>query len=160
MKRSDFDLAEFWEEHQTLIVLGGCITIAALNFAFGGSDALKQKFARDAQDNQAKDAQIRAESLFNEQGCVAQAISRKTRTNNFTSGDVAIDPASVNRSNPYGSPIVGSLVCSNDGSLYQADESGKLTLIGSSPKIRKFLTDKGFKAKSEQMRQTGINLLN
>ncbi|MFM7447331.1 MAG: hypothetical protein ACKO24_01880 [Leptolyngbyaceae cyanobacterium] len=146
------DLTEMLSEYKTLLLIGACGLVGAANLLTGGGQQLQAKFSQNAADSALNDRQFRAESLFQEQGCIAQAVSING-TSNFVVGDVAIDPVSITATNPQGSPINSGLICSSDGSLFTV-EDGKVTeLIGTSPKIRQFLVKEGFADEAKRMQR-------
>lgn len=150
----DFEeLMEQISEYKTWFLIGTCGIVGAANLLTGGGQQLQAKFAQNAADSAAKDAQFRAETLFQEQGCTAQAISSSSKISNFRLGDIALDPLSITQQNPQGSPINSGLVCSSDGSLFTV-ENGKVTgLIGTSPKIRHELVRQGFADEAKRMQR-------
>ena len=145
----DFDFAE----HKTSIIISGCIAVIAGSLATGGADRWQQSQAIKLVDTAGREAQVRAEAVFNELGCTAQAISQSTRTSNFAVGDVAVDPMSITTDNPSGSPIAGGYICSTDGSIFRVEAGTIAELIGTSPKIRDQLVAGGFAAEAQAMQQ-------
>ncbi len=145
----DFDFAE----HRTLLIMGACAAIIVASLATGGADRWQQQQATKQADQAGKAAQARAESIYQELGCTAQAISATTRTSNFTVGDVAVDPMSITTANPEGSPIAGGYVCSTDGSVFRVEAGVIAELIGTSPKIRDQLIAGGFAQEAQMMQQ-------
>lgn len=147
------DLLEQVSENKTYILISVCSLVIAGNFLFGGGDQLKQKFARDSQEATARDAQARAEAIYTEQSCIAQAISNRTRTSNFNKGDFVLDPLSITSSNPAGTAVNAGYVCSTDGSLFSVENGQIKELIGTSPKIRQDLVSKGFAVEAVKMQE-------
>jgi len=145
----EFDFAE----NKTAIIIGGCIAIIAASLATGGADRWQQTQVTRQVDQAGKEAQARAESIYQEQGCIAQAISGTTRTSNFAVGDTAVDPMSITTANPSGSPIAGGYVCSTDGSLFRVEAGTVAELVGTSPKIRDALVKGGFAQEAQAMQQ-------
>lgn len=145
----DFDFAE----HKTALIIGGCIAVIAASLATGGADRWNQSQATRQADQAGAQAQARAEAIYAELGCTAQAISQSTRTSNFAVGDTAIDPMSITTANPSGSPIAGGYVCSTDGSVFRVENGTIAELIGTSPKIRDALVTGGFAAEAQAMQQ-------
>jgi hypothetical protein len=145
----DFDFAE----HKTPLIIGGCIAVIAASLATGGADRWQETQATRQADQAGAQAQARAESIYQEQGCIAQAISGSTRTSNFAVGDTAVDPMSITTANPGGSPIAGGYVCSTDGSIFRVEAGVIAELIGTSPKIRDALIAGGFAAEAQMMQQ-------
>ena len=145
----DFDFAE----NRTALVIAGCAAVIAASLATGGADRWQQTQAIKLADDAGKAAQARAEAVFNELGCTAQALSQKTRTTNFTVGDIAIDPMSITTANPEGSPIAGGYICSTDGSVFRVEAGTIAELIGTSPKIRDALVTGGFAQEAQAMQQ-------
>lgn len=147
------DLSELIQEYKTGLIICGLGVVAAANLLTGGGQQLQSKFAQNAADSAAKDRQARAEALYQEQKCVAQAISADSGTSNFTVGDTPIDPVSITSQNPAGTPINSGLLCSSDGSLF-AVENGKIVeLIGTSPLIRAELIRQGFAQEARKMQR-------
>jgi hypothetical protein len=149
MRTLDFDFAE----HRTAIIIGTCIAVIAASLATGGADRWQQTQATRQADQAGKAAQARAEAIYAELGCTAQAISGSTRTSNFTVGDTAVDPMSITTANPSGSPIAGGYVCSTDGSIFRVEAGMIAELIGTSPKIRDALVKGGFAQEAQMMQQ-------
>jgi hypothetical protein len=145
----DFDFAE----HKTPLIIGGCIAIIAASLATGGADRWQETQATRQADQAGKAAQSRAEAIYAELGCTAQAISQSTRTSNFTIGDLAVDPMSITTANPSGSPIAGGYICSTDGSVFRVEAGTIAELIGNSPKIRDALIAGGFAQEAQAMQQ-------
>ena len=145
----DFDFAE----HRTALVIGGCAAVIATSLATGGADRWQQTQATRQADQAGKAAQARAESIFTDLGCTAQALSQNTRTSNFAVGDTAVDPMSITTDNPSGSPIAGGYVCSTDGSVFRVEAGTIAELIGTSPKVRDALVKGGFAAEAQAMQQ-------
>jgi hypothetical protein len=145
----DFDFAE----NKTAIIISGCIAIIAASLATGGADRWQETQATRQADQAGKAAQSRAEAIYAELGCTAQAISGSTRTSNFTIGDLAVDPMSITTANPSGSPIAGGYICSTDGSIFRVEAGTIAELIGTSPKIRDALIAGGFAAEAQMMQQ-------
>ena len=145
----DFDFAE----HKTTVIIGTCAAIIAGSLATGGGDRWQTQQATKLADQAGAQAQSRAEAVFNELGCTAQALSQKTRTTNFTVGDIAIDPMSITTANPEGSPIAGGYICSTDGSVFRVEAGTIAELIGTSPKIRDALVTGGFAQEAQMMQQ-------
>ena len=145
----DFDFAE----HRTALIIGGCIAVIAASLATGGAERWNQSQATKLADQAGAQAQSRAEAIYAELGCTAQAISQSTRTSNFAVGDVAVDPMSITTDNPSGSPIAGGYVCSTDGSVFRVEAGTIAELIGTSPKIRDALVTDGFAAEAQAMQQ-------
>ena len=145
----DFDFAE----HRTALIIGGCIAVIAASLATGGANRWNQSQAIKLADTAAREAQGRAEAIYAELGCTAQAISAATRTSNFAVGDIAIDPMSITTANPSGSPIAGGYICSTDGSVFRVENGTIAELIGTSPKIRDALVTGGFAAEAQAMQQ-------
>ena len=145
----DFDFAE----HKTSIIISGCIAIIAASLATGGADRWQQSQAIKLADDAGAQAQARAEAIYAELGCTAQAISQSTRTSNFAIGDIAVDPMSITTANPEGSPIAGGYVCSTDGSVFRVEAGVIAELIGTSPKIRDELVTGGFAQEAQMMQQ-------
>ena len=149
MTIQDFD----FQENKTALIIGGCIAIIAASLATGGADRWNQSQATKLADQAGAQAQSRAEAVFNELGCTAQAISQSTRTSNFAVGDTAVDPMSITTDNPEGSPIAGGYVCSTDGSVFRVENGTIAELIGTSPMIRDALVTGGFAAEAQMMQQ-------
>lgn len=154
MKRNSFDFDDItdWlgDNKLTLaiIALGG---FAALNlFAGGGWVQLQTKLDRDAGDGAAAENQARAERIFSEQGCSAQVLDAETKQANLRDKSYVIDPMSVTRQNPNGSPIGSGYVCSIDGSLFEV-KNGTAFLVGTSPNIRKELVARGIAIEVKKM---------
>lgn len=145
----DFDFAE----HRTAVIIGGCVAIIAASLATGGADRWNQAQSTKLADQAGAQAQARAEAVFNELGCTAQALSQKTRTSNFAVGDTAVDPMSITTDNPTGSPIAGGYICSTDGSIFRVEAGSIVELIGTSPRIRDELVKGGFAAEAQAMQQ-------
>jgi len=145
----DLDFAE----HKTLLIMGACTAIIVASLATGGADRWSQTQATKQADQAGKAAQVRAESIYQELGCTAQALSQSTRTSNFSVGDVAVDPMSITTANPEGSPIAGGYVCSTDGSVFRVEAGTIAELIGTSPKIRDALIAGGFAQEAQAMQQ-------
>ncbi len=145
----DFDFSE----NRTALIIGGCAAIIAGSLATGGAERWQQTQATRQADQAGKAAQARAESIFTDLGCTAQALSQNTRTSNFTVGDVAVDPMSITTDNPSGSPIAGGYVCSTDGSVFRVENGTIAELIGTSPKIRDQLIAGGFAQEAQMMQQ-------
>ena len=145
----DFDFAE----NRTPIIIAGCAAVIAASLATGGADRWQQSQAVKLADQAGAQAQARAEAIFNELGCTAQAINGNTRTSNFTVGDTAVDPMSITTANPEGSPIAGGYVCSTDGSVFRVENGTIAELIGTSPKIRDQLIAGGFAQEAQAMQQ-------
>jgi len=145
----DFDFAE----HRTALIIGGCIAVIAGSLATGGADRWNQTQAIKLADTAGREAQSRAEAIYAELGCTAQAISQSTRTSNFAIGDIAVDPMSITTANPEGSPIAGGYVCSTDGSVFRVEAGVIAELIGTSPKIRDELVTGGFAQEAQMMQQ-------
>ncbi len=146
------DIADFADEHKTWLIIGVCGLVIGANFALGGAAQLQGQMARQATDAAAKQAQQRAETLFFQQGCIAQAISQRTQTSNFVPGDIAIDPMSLTPENPSGTVINSGYLCSTDGSLFRTENGLVVELIGTSPEIRRYLVQKGFAAETLKVR--------
>ncbi len=106
----DFD----FQEHRTSVIIAGCAAVIAASLATGGADRWSQTQATRQADQLGREAQSRAESIYQELGCTAQAINGTTRTSNFAVGDVAVDPMSITTANPEGAPIAGGHGCSTD----------------------------------------------
>lgn len=147
------DVLEQISDNKTYILISLCSLVIAGNFLFGGGDQLKQKFAKDSQDATARDAQARAEAIYSEQGCIAQAVALSTKTSNFTPGEVALDPLSITPQNPAGTAINSGYICSTDGSLFSVENGIVKALIGTSPQIRNDLVRKGFATEAVRMQQ-------
>jgi hypothetical protein len=145
----DFDFAE----HKTVLIMGTCAVIIVASLTTGGAERWQQRQATRQADQAGKTAQLRAEAIYQELGCTAQALSQSTRTSNFTVGDVAVDPMSITTSNPQGSPIAGGYVCSTDGSVFRVEAGTVVELIGTSPKIRDALISGGFAQEAQAMQQ-------
>jgi hypothetical protein len=145
----DFDFTE----HRTAIIISGCIAIIAASLATGGAETWQTQQATKQADQAGAQAQARAEAIFTDQGCIAQAISGSTRTSNFAIGDVAVDPMSITTANPSGSPIAGGYICSTDGSVFRVEAGTIAELIGTSPKIRDALIAGGFAQEAQAMQQ-------
>jgi hypothetical protein len=145
----DFDLTE----HRTAIIIGGCAAVIAASLATGGADRWQETQATRQADQAGAQAQARAEAIYQDQGCIAQAISGSTRTSNFTIGDLAVDPMSITTANPQGSPIAGGYICSTDGSIFRVEAGVIAELIGTSPKIRDALIAGGFAQEAQMMQQ-------
>ena len=145
----DFDFAE----NKTSLIIGGCIAVIAASLATGGADRWQQTQSTRQADQAGKEAQARAEAIYQDQGCIAQAISGSTRTSNFAVGDTAVDPMSITTANPQGSPIAGGYVCSTDGSIFRVEAGMIAELIGTSPKIRDALIAGGFAQEAQAMQQ-------
>ena len=149
MSIRDFD----FQENKTALIIGGCIAIIAASLATGGADRWQQTQATKLADQAGAQAQSRAEAIYAELGCTAQAISQSTRTSNFAVGDVAVDPMSITTDNPSGSPIAGGYICSTDGSIFRVEAGTIAELIGTSPRIRDALVTGGFAAEAQAMQQ-------
>ena len=145
----DFDFAE----HKTPLIIGGCIAVIAASLATGGAETWQETQATKQADQAGAQAQARAEAIYQDQGCIAQAISQNTRTSNFAVGDTAVDPMSITTANPGGSPIAGGYVCSTDGSIFRVEAGVIAELIGTSPKIRDALIAGGFAQEAQAMQQ-------
>ena len=145
----DFDFAE----HRTSVIIGGCVAIIAASLATGGAERWNQTQATRQADQAGAQSQARAEAVFTELGCTAQAINGTTRTSNFAVGDTAVDPMSITTDNPSGSPIAGGYVCSTDGSVFRVEAGVIAELIGTSPMIRDALVSGGFAAEAQAMQQ-------
>ena len=145
----DFD----FQEHRTALIIGGCIAVIAASLATGGANRWNQSQAIKLADTAGREAQSRAEAIYAELGCTAQALSQKTRTTNFTVGDIAIDPMSITTANAEGSPIAGGYICSTDGSVFRVEAGVIAELIGTSPKIRDALVTGGFAQEAQMMQQ-------
>jgi hypothetical protein len=145
----DFDFAE----HKTPLIIGGCIAVIAASLATGGAETWQQTQSTRQADQAGAQAQARAEAIYQDQGCIAQAISQNTRTSNFAVGDVAVDPMSITTANPTGSPIAGGYICSTDGSIFRVETGAIVELIGTSPKIRDALIAGGFAQEAQMMQQ-------
>jgi hypothetical protein len=145
----DFDFAE----NKTAIIIGGCVAVIAASLATGGAETWQTQQATKQADQAGAQAQARAEAIYAEQGCIAQAISQNTRTSNFTIGDTAVDPMSITTANPTGSPIAGGYICSTDGSIFRVEAGMIAELIGTSPKVRDQLIAGGFAQQAQMMQQ-------
>ena len=145
----DFDFAE----NKTAIIISGCVAVIAASLATGGAETWQETQATKQADQAGKAAQARAEAIYQELGCTAQAISGSTRTSNFAVGDTAVDPMSITTANPGGSPIAGGYICSTDGSIFRVETGAIVELIGTSPKIRDALIAGGFAAEAQMMQQ-------
>ncbi len=145
----DFDFAE----HKTPLIIGGCIAVIAASLATGGAETWQTQQATKQADQAGAQAQARAESIYQELGCTAQAISATTRTSNFAIGDTAVDPMSITTANPGGSPIAGGYICSTDGSIFRVEAGAIVELVGTSPAIRDALIAGGFAAEAQMMQQ-------
>ncbi|MFM7325637.1 MAG: hypothetical protein ACKO4L_12055, partial [Nodosilinea sp.] len=145
----DFDFAE----HKTALIIGGCIAVIAGSLATGGADRWQTQQATKQADDAGAQAQSRAEAIYQDQGCTAQALSAATRTSNFAVGDTAIDPMSITTANPEGSPIAGGYICSTDGSVFRVEAGVIAELIGTSPRVRDALVKGGFAAEAQAMQQ-------
>ena len=145
----DFDFAE----HRTALIIGTCAAIIAASLATGGADRWQTQQATKQADDAGAQAQARAESIYQDLGCTAQAISQSTRTSNFAVGDTAVDPMSITTDNPEGSPIAGGYICSTDGSVFRVEAGTIAELIGTSPKIRDQLVTGGFAQEAQAMQQ-------
>jgi hypothetical protein len=145
----DFDFTE----HRTAIIISGCIAVIATSLATGGAETWQTQQATKQADQAGKATQARAESIYQELGCTAQAISGSTRTSNFTVGDTAVDPMSITTANPSGSPIAGGYICSTDGSIFRVEAGVVAELVGTSPKIRDALIAGGFAQQAQAMQQ-------
>jgi hypothetical protein len=145
----DFDFTE----HKTPLIIGGCIAVIAASLATGGAETWQETQATKQADQAGAQAQARAESIYQELGCTAQAISATTRTSNFAIGDTAVDPMSITTANPTGSPIAGGYICSTDGSIFRVEAGTIAELIGTSPKVRDALIAGGFAAEAQMMQQ-------
>ena len=145
----DFDFAE----HKTAVIISACAAIIAGSLATGGAERWNQTQATRQADQLGREAQSRAEAIYQELGCTAQAINGTTRTSNFAVGDVAVDPMSITTANPEGSPIAGGYVCSTDGSVFRVENGTIAELIGTSPTIRDVLVSGGFAAEAQAMQQ-------
>ena len=145
----DFDFAE----NKTAIIIGGCVAVIAASLATGGAETWQETQATRQADQAGKAAQARAEAIYQELGCTAQAISGSTRTSNFAVGDTAVDPMSITTANPGGSPIAGGYICSTDGSIFRVEAGAIVELVGTSPKIRDALIAGGFAAEAQMMQQ-------
>ncbi len=145
----DFDFAE----NKTAIIISGCIAIIAASLATGGAETWQTQQATKQADQAGKATQARAESIYQELGCTAQAISQNTRTSNFAVGDTAVDPMSITTANPGGSPIAGGYICSTDGSIFRVEAGVVAELIGTSPKVRDALIAGGFAQEAQAMQQ-------
>lgn len=146
------DLMEQLAENKTTAIIVGCVVAIGANLGLGGADLWGKKMANNAMDESARGSQERAETIFSEQGCIAQAINQRTGNSNFLPGDIAIDPLSKTVENPNGTAINTGYVCGSDGSLLLVN-GGVVSLVGSSPKIRKFLVAQGFIDESKKMEQ-------
>jgi len=149
MTIQDFD----FQENKTALIIGGCIAIIAASLATGGADRWQQSQAIKLADTAGREAQGRAEAIYAELGCTAQAISAASRTSNFAVGDVAVDPMSITTANAEGSPVAGGYICSTDGSVFRVEAGTIAELIGTSPKIRDALVTGGFAAEAQMMQQ-------
>ncbi len=149
MRTLDFDFAE----HKTSLIIGGCLAVIAASLATGGAETWQRTQATRQADQAGKASQARAEAIYQELGCTAQAISASTRTSNFTIGDTAVDPMSITTANPSGSPIAGGYICSTDGSIFRVEAGTIAELIGTSPKIRDALIAGGFAQEAQAMQQ-------
>jgi hypothetical protein len=149
MRTLDFDFTE----HRTSLIIGGCIAVIAASLATGGADRWQTQQATKQADQAGKAAQTRAEAIYQDQGCIAQAISGSTRTSNFAVGDTAVDPMSITTANPQGSQIAGGYICSTDGSIFRVEAGAIVELVGTSPKIRDALIAGGFAAEAQAMQQ-------
>ena len=145
----DFDFAE----HKTPLIIGGCIAVIAASLATGGAETWQETQATKQADQAGAQAQARAEAIYQDQGCIAQAISGSTRTSNFAVGDTAVDPMSITTANPGGSPIAGGYICSTDGSIFRVEAGAIVELVGTSPAIRDALIAGGFAAEAQMMQQ-------
>jgi len=145
----DFD----FQEHRTALIIGGCIAVIAGSLATGGADRWNQSQATKLADQAGAQAQSRAEAIYADLGCTAQALSATTRTSNFAVGDTAVDPMSITTDNPTGSPIAGGYICSTDGSIFKVENGTIAELIGTSPKIRDALVTGGFAQEAQAMQQ-------
>jgi hypothetical protein len=145
----DFDFAE----NKTAIIISGCIAVIAASLATGGAETWQETQATKQADQAGAQAQARAETIYQDQGCIAQAISATTRTSNFAIGDTAVDPMSITTANPTGSPIAGGYICSTDGSIFRVEAGTIAELIGTSPKVRDALIAGGFAAEAQMMQQ-------
>jgi hypothetical protein len=152
----DFDFAE----HRTAIIIGGCVAVIAASLATGGADLWQTQQATRQADQAGKAAQARAEAIYQELGCTAQAISGSTRTSNFAMGDTAVDPMSITTANPQGSPIAGGYICSTDGSIFRVEAGVIAELIGTSPAIRDALVTGGFAEQAQAMQQRAQTIYN
>lgn len=146
------DLQDFAAENKHWAFIGACGLVIAGNVVLGGGDALKASMAKSATDAELANAQARAEQLYKEQGCVAQAISARSGVSNFLVGDIVIDPKSITPENPGGTPIAQGLICSTDGTLYRVEAGRAVEAIGNSPTLRALLVKKGFASEAQKMR--------
>jgi hypothetical protein len=145
----DFDFTE----HKTPLIIGGCIAVIAASLATGGAETWQETQLTRQADQAGAQAQARAEAIYQDQGCIAQAISGSTRTSNFAVGDVAVDPMSITTANPSGSPIAGGYICSTDGSIFRVEAGVVAELVGTSPAIRDALIAGGFAQEAQAMQQ-------
>lgn len=84
-------------------------------------------------------------------GCSAQVLDKETRTTALMDGKVVIDPLSVTENNPGGNPFNGGFVCGSDGSVFTVNPGGKITLLGTSNKVRDDLVATGAIASAMEM---------
>jgi hypothetical protein len=151
MKLHNEALQEWASENVGTTGIAVCALVAGVNFALGGMESFKASQAKSAIAGATADLQQKAEDTYANQGCSAQVLSEKSRTNNLVDMDTVIDPMSVTEKNPNGTRFNGGFVCSPDGSIFSVDSTGTARLIGTSPKIRQNLIDKGFVASSQSM---------
>lgn len=147
------DIVDFADEHKTGLIIGVCVLAIGANFALGGASQVQSQMAKQSADAAAKAAQERAERIFfdKKQGCIAQAVSRNTKINNFVVGDTIVDPMSIKPDNPDGTPIAAGHVCSNDGSLFRIENGIAIELIGNSRAIRIPVIDAGVSAENQKV---------
>jgi hypothetical protein len=147
--RPDMEL----DDHKTTFILLACAGVIGGSLYLGGADRFRAQVQASQSDEAGAKAQLRAENIFVEQSCIAQAINRETQTTNFAVGDVPIDPMSVTTLYPQGTPIQGGYVCSSDGSLFRVESGQIVEHIGTSPRIREALVAGGFALEAQAMQQ-------
>lgn len=141
------------DDHKTTFILLACAGVIGGSLYLGGADRFRAQVQASQSDEAGAKAQLRAENIFVEQSCIAQAINRATQTTNFAVGDVPIDPMSVTTLYPQGTPIQGGYVCSSDGSLFRVESGQIVEHIGTSPRIREALVAGGFALEAQAMQQ-------
>lgn len=148
------DLTDWIGENKPVIGMIACVLLGAGNLALGGMDKLQAQQATDEKLNKSNSAQIAAETLFKERGCSMQFVNPKHTkpVPVLDEGDIAIDPASG------GMFSHGTLLCTLNGAMWNVLETGKVELIGSSPRIRIVLTEKDpVKATRLMAKYFGVN---
>lgn len=141
------------DEHKTTLILMACGAVIGGSLFLGGADRLRSQVEANQSDDAGAKAQLRAEQIFVEQSCIAQALNRETQTTNFAVGDIPIDPMSITTAYPQGTPIQGGYVCSSDGSLFRVESGQIVEYIGTSPHIRETLVAGGFALEAQAMQQ-------